>query len=61
MDRTYTLQVRGLGTGDIRDVGDLEAALMEAVYAVLEERSIEGAPSAYVELLNRLEVVPDSE
>jgi len=61
MNRTYTLQVRGLVTGDIRDMGDLEIALMEAVYAVLEERNIKGAPSAYVNLLNRLEVVPGPE
>lgn len=61
MNRTYTLQVRGLVTGDIPDMGDLEIALMEAVYAVLEERNIKGAPSAYVNLLNRLEVVPGPE
>jgi|OM-RGC.v1.035154268 hypothetical protein len=60
MDRLHTLQVRGLVRGDIPDTGEIEIALMEAVYAVLEAHNIEGAPSAYVELLNPLELVPNS-
>lgn len=61
MERLYTLDIRGIINGDIWDIGDLEIALMSAVYAVLEERNIEGAPSAYVNLLNHLEAVPDPE
>ena len=59
MKRLYTLDVRGIINGEIPDTGNLEVELMEAVYGVLEAHNIEGAPSAYVELLNRLEVVPD--
>lgn len=59
MERLYTLDIRGIINGDIPEPGDLKAELLEAVYAVLEEHKIEGAPNAQINLVNRLEAVPD--